>query len=112
MEKEEEIRQEINIDNDRAAGRQTNFLTWEVGRRKGTFVVDFGVPRFECDSQVFVSATEFGPGPHHGGCGHMGAANVQVLNVSPYNGGFKVRINVDNPNPLPIRVHICMRAPS
>jgi hypothetical protein len=63
----------------------------------------------KCYSPIVVSATQFAPGSDHGGCGHMGAAKIQVLNVSPYDGGFKVRINVEWPNPLPIRVHIFMR---
>jgi hypothetical protein len=46
---------------------------------------------------------------HYEGCGHMGDAKIQVLNVSPYDGGFRVRINVNSPDPLPIRVHIFMR---
>ena len=109
MEKIEEITQELNIDDQSAAGRQTIFLTSEISRPiKGTNVLNFIVSTLDCDTQVFVSATEFVGGPHHGGCGHMGAANVQVLNVAPYQGGFKVRIHVENSNPLPIRVHICM----
>jgi hypothetical protein len=91
------------------AEAQTHFLTREVGNRRGTFVINFENQWVKCFSMVFVSATEFRPTSEHGGCGHMGAANVQVLNVSPYNGGFKVRIKVDHSDPLPIRVHMCMR---
>jgi hypothetical protein len=63
----------------------------------------------KCISPIVVSATEFAPGSEHGVCGHMGAAKIQVLNVSPYNGRFRVRINVEWPDPIPIRVHIFMR---
>lgn len=109
MEQEEEITQELNIDIEPQAGWQTHFRTLEIGSVRGTFVRNIVNEWVKCASMVFVSATEFIPGSEIGGCGHMGAANVQVLNVSPYNGGFKVRIRVDNSDPIPIRIHVCMR---
>lgn len=39
----------------------------------------------------------------------QGNAEIQVLNVSPYDGGVRVRFIVDWPKPLPIRAHLFMR---
>jgi hypothetical protein len=109
MEREEEDPEEIILDLEPQAGWQTHFRTIEIGERRGMVEKNYQNEWVRCSSQVFVSATEFTPTSELGGCGHLGAANIQVLNVSPYNGGFKVRIKVDNSTPIPIRIHICMR---
>ncbi|HEX6294467.1 MAG TPA: hypothetical protein VFZ46_04880 [Nitrososphaeraceae archaeon] len=104
MEKEEEITQQLELNLEPEAEWQTHYLTREVGNKNGTFVVNFTNRFVKCSSPIVVSATE-----HYGGCGRMGDAKIQVLNVSPYDGGFRVRINVNWPDPIPIRVHIFMR---
>ena len=109
MEKEEEITQQLELNLEPEAEWQTHTITREVGNKKGTFVVNYTNRWIKCYSPIVVSATQFVSGSEYGGCGHMGAAKIQVLNVSPYDGGFKVRINVDWPDPFPIRVHIFMR---
>ena len=109
MKREEEITQQLELNLEPQAEWQTHTITREVGNKNGTFVVNYTNSWIKCYSPIVVSATQFVPGSDYGGCGHMGAAKIQVLNVSPYNGGFRVRINVDWPDPLPIRVHIFMR---
>ena len=99
MQNEEEITQTLDLDLAPLSEWQTHFCAKEIGSFKGTFVMNFINPYVKCGSIVAASATEV-----HGGCGHMGAAKIQVLNVSPYNGGVRVRINVDSGSPLPIRV--------
>lgn len=109
MENNQDKIQDLNLKVQPNAGRQTIFLTLEIGKVMGIFKKGFGDPKLECDTQVFVSATEFVPGPHHGGCGHMGSSEIQVLNVSPFEGGFYVRLNVKSNVPIPVRLHLCMR---
>lgn len=105
MKREEEITQELELNLEPEAEWQTHTITKEItGKKNGTFVVNFTNRWIKCISSIVVSATEF-----YEGCGHMGAAKIQVLNVSPYDGGVRVRFNVDSPDPLPIRAHIFMR---
>jgi hypothetical protein len=85
---EEEITQKLDFTIEPLAEWPTHFITREVGKKNGTFVINYENRWIKCISMVFVYATEFAPTSEHGGCGHMGAANVQVLNVSPYNGGI------------------------
>jgi hypothetical protein len=108
MENKENI-QDLKLEVVPGAGRQTIFLTLEIGSVKGIVNRGFGDQNIVCDTQVFVSATEFVPGPQHGGCGKFGTADIQVLNVSPFDGGFYVRLDVKSNVPIPVRIHACMR---
>lgn len=70
---------------DRINGRVTANLTWSFVTR---------------NTLVFASATEVGPD----GTAFIGNANYTVSNVTPYDGGVSIIVNISWDSPLSLRV--------
>lgn len=62
------------------------------GNKHGWWKLNLNWGAVNCNSRVFVSATEFGGGAQ---CAFIGDAKYLVYNVAPYNGGVAVRVYID-----------------
>ncbi|HWQ96047.1 MAG TPA: hypothetical protein VN368_01620 [Candidatus Methylomirabilis sp.] len=71
------------------------------GNKKGLWKLNLTSNAINCNSRVFVSATEFGGGEQ---CAWMGDAAYTVHNVVPYNGGVNVRVNIGWDSPIRVRL--------
>ena len=81
-----------------AAGANVIAISINLRPDYGVIVLNGTHPNIKCTSKVMVSATEYY------NCSHMGAAGYTVMNVAPYNGGVKVRLNIEHTANLPIRL--------
>lgn len=71
------------------------------GNKHGQWKLNLNWPAVNCNSRVFVSASEFGGGNQ---CGFTGAARYTVHNVSPFAGGVTVWLEIEWNSD--IRVHL------
>ncbi|MCU0393010.1 MAG: hypothetical protein MUE81_18020 [Thermoflexibacter sp.] len=83
---------------------QNAFSTFFTLRGNGKILIDCADRRITANSRVFVSISEFNSDARINR--FIGAADFQVLNVAPYNGGVRVRINIAWGSPLPVRVDL------
>src|ERR687897_489886 len=61
------------------------------GNRNGELRLTLNSSNINCNTRVFVSATEFGGGQQ---CGFTGDAKYTVHNVSPFQGGVTVWVSI------------------
>jgi hypothetical protein len=79
----------------------STFFTW---RGNGLVNVRSLDPRITANSRVFVSISEFNSDARQNR--FIGDASMSVLNVSPFNGGFWTRINVNFSQALNVRLDV------
>lgn len=84
-----------------AAGSFSTYYTW---RGSGTVRLNCGNAGINSNSRVFVSISEYNTDPRLNR--FMGDATMSVYNVSPYNGGFIARLNVNWSGPLNVRIDV------
>ena len=71
------------------------------GNRKGPWKLTLNSASINCNSRVFVSASEFGGGEQ---CAFTGSARYTVHNVSPTNGSVTVWVNIEWDSPIRLRL--------
>ena len=83
------------------AGSFSTYFTW---RGSGSVKLNCGNGNIRSNSRVFVAISEYNTEPTVNR--FIGAASMSVFNVSPYNGGVVVWINVNWGSPLNIRLDV------
>ncbi len=79
----------------------TTFFTW---RGQGLVKINCGDSRIGSNSRIFASICEYNTEPRLNR--FIGAALLLIYNISPYNGGVVIVINVPWDSPLNIRIDI------
>jgi hypothetical protein len=74
-------------------------ISQDWGLKRGTWVLVLETPSITRTSLVFASCSEGPPGGKF-----VGAARFSIENVAPFDGGVKVRVNIDWPSPLALSV--------
>ena len=82
-------------------GSFSTYFTW---RGFGTVRLNCGHGSIKANSRVFVSVSEYNTDPTQNR--FIGDAYMLVYNVSPYNGGVWVRINVGFSSALNVRLDV------
>ena len=75
--------------------------THDWGNMNGWWTLNLSWGVVNCNSRVFVSATEFGGGAQ---CGFIGGAVYTVHNVAPWQGGVSVKLHINWDNPIRVKV--------
>ncbi len=76
----------------------TERIDW--GNKHGQWRLTLWDDWINCNSQVFVSATEW----DQNGCGFVGDARYTVHNIAPFNGGVTVRVNIEWGSDIRVRL--------
>jgi hypothetical protein len=70
----------------------------------GEVILNLHWDEITCKSIVFVSASEYEADTRNGyQCSNLGGAKYTIHNVSPYDGGIKVWLEINWDSPLPVR---------
>lgn len=80
------------------------FSTYYTWRGSGTVNLNCSNASINANSRVFASVSEYNTDPRQNR--FMGNAYMLIYNVSPYNGGVIIRLNVGWNNPLNVRVDV------
>lgn len=81
-----------------------SFSTYYTWRGSGTVRLNCGHAAINANSRVVASISEYNTDPRQNR--FMGDAPMLVYNVSPYNGGVIIRLNVAWNGPLNVRVDV------
>ena len=81
-----------------------SFSTYYTCRSYGTIRLNCGHAAINANSRVVASISEYNTDPRQNR--FMGDASMLIYNVSPYNGGVIIRLNVGWNSPLNVRVDV------
>ena len=84
-----------------SAATFSTFFTW---RGSGGVKLNCGDGRITANSRVFAALSEYNTDPRQNR--FVGNASMSILNVSPYNGGAIVWLNVNWNGPINVRVDL------